>query len=246
MLPRQRLAASLAIASALHLALIVGIDLPPKPAPVPSPVVELTLTGHGPPASAARAVEPLREAKPRAEEPPTVEAAAPAPQAVVASDMPEDRSGALDASPKAAPNPLAGRNAADLARAVVASIGVPRTAERRVRRLGDGAPMNAELSYYVESWRRKVERIGKLNYPREALVKGLVGRLRLRVAIAPDGTLKEVRILETSGHRVFDDAAERIVRLAAPYSPFPPRLRETTDLLEIERTWQFRKSRLPS
>jgi protein TonB len=63
------------------------------------------------------------------------------------------------------------------------------------------------------------------------------------VAIRPDGSLKEVKLLETSGHRVLDDAAIHIVRLAAPFAPFPDELRQSTDVLEIVRTWQFRKNR---
>lgn len=70
----------------------------------------------------------------------------------------------------------------------------------------------------------------------------MYGSLRLLVAILPDGTLKEVKLLESSGYAVLDSAAINIVRLAAPYAPFPDELRATTDQLEIIRTWQFRKN----
>ncbi len=62
------------------------------------------------------------------------------------------------------------------------------------------------------------------------------------VAIRPDGSLKEVVLLESSGHQVLDDAAMHIVRLASPFAPFPDDLRGSTDELEIIRTWQFRKN----
>ena len=91
-----------------------------------------------------------------------------------------------------------------------------------------------------------MERVGQLNYPREARAQGIVGSLRLLVTITPDGALDNVRVLETSGHPLLDDAALRIVRLAAPYAPFPPTMRATTDVLEIERTWRFLNSRLSS
>ena len=97
-------------------------------------------------------------------------------------------------------------------------------------------------AFYLNSWRRKIETIGNLNYPVEARKRKLYGDLRLMVAILPDGTLKEVELLQSSGHRVLDDAAVRIVRLAAPFAPFPDELRQTTDVLEIIRTWQFRKN----
>ena len=84
--------------------------------------------------------------------------------------------------------------------------------------------------------------MGNLNYPQQARQNKLYGSLRLMVAVTPDGSLKEVVLLETSGHKVLDDAAINIVRLAAPFAPFPDELRQTTDVLEIIRTWQFRKN----
>ena len=115
----------------------------------------------------------------------------------------------------------------------------------RVRRLLAGTT-TPEFAYYLEAWRRKVERIGNLNYPSEARARSLNGSLRLLVTITADGALRDVRVLETSGHRVLDEAALHIVRLAAPYAPFSPKMRATTDLLEIERTWHFRNSRYSS
>ena len=113
-------------------------------------------------------------------------------------------------------------------------------------RLNEDAPKRADFAYYLRSWQRKVERIGQLNYPRQARAEGITGSLRLRVAIAADGALQDVRVLETSGHELLDQAALRIVRLAAPYAPFSPAMRETTDTLEIERTWRFLNSRISS
>lgn len=92
---------------------------------------------------------------------------------------------------------------------------------------------------YIDSWRQKVERIGNLNYPDEAKTKRLSGSLMLDVAIKPDGSLKSVRIVRSSGHRALDNGAIRIVRLASPFSPLPPEIRKNTDILHILRTWKF-------
>ncbi|MFA5529401.1 MAG: energy transducer TonB [Thiohalomonadaceae bacterium] len=92
---------------------------------------------------------------------------------------------------------------------------------------------------YEEAWRAKVERIGNLNYPDEARRQNLSGALILDVAIRADGSLDEVKIQRSSGSKVLDDGAVRIVRLAAPFSAFPPSIRERTDVLHIVRTWQF-------
>jgi protein TonB len=92
---------------------------------------------------------------------------------------------------------------------------------------------------YLESWRRKVERIGNLNYPEEAKEKRLFGSLLLHAAVRADGSLESVRVLRSSGHAVLDQAAVRIVELSAPFAPFPENIRANHDVLDIVRTWQF-------
>lgn len=94
------------------------------------------------------------------------------------------------------------------------------------------------FAQYVEDWRQKVERIGNLNYPDSARGK-LYGNLLLTVAIKKDGSLERVEINRPSGHKLLDEAAVRIVRLAAPYAAFPEAVRRDTDILEITRTWSF-------
>ena len=94
------------------------------------------------------------------------------------------------------------------------------------------------FAQYEEDWRNKVERVGTLNYPAEARGK-MYGNLRLEVTIRPDGSVESVRLDRSSGLKVLDDAAFRIVRMAAPYGEFPPDIRKDTDLLVITRTWFF-------
>ena len=112
----------------------------------------------------------------------------------------------------------------------------------RIRRLTSLSTASRADAFYLNSWRRKIESIGDLNYPQKARKDKLYGSLRLMVAILADGSLKEVELLDSSGHKVLDDAAIRIVRLSAPYAPFPDELRKSTDVLEIIRTWQFKKN----
>jgi protein TonB len=94
------------------------------------------------------------------------------------------------------------------------------------------------FAQYVEGWRMKVERLGNVNYPEDARGR-LYGSLVLTVSIKTDGTLEAVEINRSSGHQVLDRAAERIVRMAAPYSAFPPDIRKDTDVMVITRTWTF-------
>ncbi len=95
---------------------------------------------------------------------------------------------------------------------------------------------------YMEAWRQKVERIGNLNYPDEARRKKLSGSLILDVALKPDGSVMEILVRRPSGHAVLDDAALRIVNLAAPFAPFPSEIKKEVDILHITRTWQFLSS----
>lgn len=92
---------------------------------------------------------------------------------------------------------------------------------------------------YMDAWRQKVERIGNLNYPDEAKRRGLSGHLTLDVALRPDGSVAGVEVLRSSGHKILDDGAIRIVRLAAPFNEFSPDLRREMDILHIIRVWQF-------
>ena len=110
----------------------------------------------------------------------------------------------------------------------------------RVRRLTSVSTRRTSDAYYLQSWRRRVESVGNLNYPEEARRNQLYGDLKLLVTIRPDGSLQNVRVIASSGHKVLDDAALRIVRMAAPYPPFPAEMKKSTDLLEIVRSWQFR------
>jgi protein TonB len=95
---------------------------------------------------------------------------------------------------------------------------------------------------YLDAWRRKVERIGNLNYPDQAKRDRLYGDLVLHVAVKADGSIEEINVRHSSGHKILDDSAIRIVRLAAPFSPFPNEIRKETDILDITRTWQFLRS----
>lgn len=94
------------------------------------------------------------------------------------------------------------------------------------------------FAQYNEEWRLKVERVGTLNYPEAARGK-LYGSLILTASIRSDGTVASVEINRSSGHKVLDDAARRIVAMAAPFAAFPPAIRHDTDVLVITRSWNF-------
>ena len=95
---------------------------------------------------------------------------------------------------------------------------------------------------YMSEWVKKVERVGNLNYPAAARRAKISGKLMMEVALNADGTVHEISILRPSGEPIIDEAAKRIVNLAAPFPPFPPEILENTDILNITRTWEFSTS----
>jgi len=92
---------------------------------------------------------------------------------------------------------------------------------------------------YMTEWVRKVERVGNLNYPDEARRAGLSGKLLMDVILNADGSVRNISIMRPSGNQVIDEAAVRIVNLAAPFAPFPPEILKEADILHITRTWEF-------
>ena len=115
--------------------------------------------------------------------------------------------------------------------------------QQRPRRRFIGArTQEFRFARYIEDWRVKVERVGEVNYPQAARSQGIYGSLVVTVSIKADGTLDRVEINRSSGQRILDAAALRIVQLAAPYAPFPADIAKDTDIISITRTWIFTRS----
>jgi len=200
-----------------------------EPAPIPNPRVQ------------PRPMPPPTEASPAPDPEPT-------PRLVAERARPERAARTADTAPaREATDADASRALLAHARSLAGATDARRASQtqldargERVRRISTASTRSAVEAAYLQSWRRKVERIGNLNYPAEARRRDLEGDLRVLVEIAAGGALRKVRILESSGHPVLDRAVERIVRLAAPFMPLPEALRAETDILQIVRTWQFR------
>jgi protein TonB len=95
------------------------------------------------------------------------------------------------------------------------------------------------LAEYLDGWRRRVERIGTANYPTELLGNIHAGRPTLEVVIAADGRLDDIVVRRSSGDKALDQAALKILRLAAPFPPLPPSIREDYDVLRFAYEWDF-------
>lgn len=115
------------------------------------------------------------------------------------------------------------------------------TYARRPRKytISSASTKKSHDALYLDNWRRRIEAVGNINYPDEARRMQMYGNVRMLVALQPTGRINEVRILQSSGHTVLDQAALNIVNLAAPFEPFPDELRTEADILEIIRTFRF-------
>lgn len=109
----------------------------------------------------------------------------------------------------------------------------------RVRTLAAVSTRADAWAGYVEQFRERVEVAGNRHYPAAARAAHLQGRVRLLVALAPDGRVLRIQRLQSSGHAVLDRAAEDSVYQAQPFPRFPARLQGEVDILQIVRTWRF-------
>lgn len=228
---------------------------------VPSTPDEATFTSESPRPQSAQAapIPPSPKPEPVKPTPPTPEPPAqqPQPQAhsgerqVVTTRSKTTDKAASDQEQTAAskPQPTRGTSTSLLARSLeIASLQAQLENERqayakrpRVLRLTAASTLSHEDANYLDNWRRKVENVGNLNYPEQARRNKIYGILRVLVEILPDGSVDRIQILESSGHAILDDAAVRIVQLAAPFQPFPVEMRKRADKLAVIRTWKFEK-----
>jgi protein TonB len=115
--------------------------------------------------------------------------------------------------------------------------------QKRPKRAFVGANVREyAFARYVEDWVTKVERIGNVNYPEAARRQGIYGSLKLTVSIYADGRIENIEVDRSSGSKILDTAAIKIVELAAPYAAFPDEMRKKADILSITRTWTFTRS----
>ncbi|HVN42167.1 MAG TPA: energy transducer TonB [Steroidobacteraceae bacterium] len=158
----------------------------------------------------------------------------------VAGDVAPDASEAPTAPVESRPQPEIGANAT--------------AADQQLRLRGQPSAddslradtRESAIAGYLDGWKRHIERVGTINFPNEARRRALSGNPVLEVAIRADGSLEAVIVRRSSGHRELDNAAVGIVRLAAPFDPFPPAMRERYPTLRFAYEWQFLNGRLGS
>lgn len=270
--PRDRLSFTLFLAAALHAALILGVGFSANVNLETSPTIEITLAQFNDPeepedaefaaqanqqgsGTEAELMEMTTDQEADFQDNVFQEVASeslPAQEAqllerrelLTSLTNPEDSTPTEDETPLDPVETTLTQNYEELAREI-ASLEARISQERqalakapRVKRLTSVSTKTADEAAYLNMWRQKVERIGNANYPSG----DLHGDLRMLVIINWDGKLRELKLLKSSGHRDLDEAALRIVRIAAPFQDFPVEMRKKYDQLEIIRTWKFSRS----
>lgn len=227
----------------------------PEPVPAQPAPVEPTVTAKVTPPAAPVVVSKPAPAKPKPQpkpepkpqpkpQPKPAPKPAPKPQPKVVSPAP------ATSQPKAPAQPQTARKPVTFSREQLSSSLAGIEAEQafsrqqpsqgpRVSRHHLATSKRDISAWYRDAWRKKVERVGNLNYPEEARRQGIYGNLRVSVLINKDGSLQQMRIVQSSGHKVLDQAALNIVRLSAPFAPFSSDLAAQYEQVEIIRTWRF-------
>jgi TonB family protein len=100
-------------------------------------------------------------------------------------------------------------------------------------------PGKSRLTPYLQDVSARIERAAVANYTED--LKDRSGQVRLTFAIRADGTVKEVLLDQGSGSLALDLAADRFVRSAAPFPPFPRELAADTRVVYLTRTFEFTK-----
>jgi protein TonB len=96
-----------------------------------------------------------------------------------------------------------------------------------------------QLAPYLDSWRRKVERLGTVNYPNVARHDQGARAPVIEVALLASGKLQEARVLRSSGDAALDQAALDILRLASPFPALPAALTREYRVLRFAYQWEF-------
>ncbi len=97
----------------------------------------------------------------------------------------------------------------------------------------------SDVAVYLDGWRHKVERVGTVNFPAVVRRRNLTGTPIIEATIGADGRLLRASLKRSSGHAELDEAAMRILKLAAPYDRFPSDLALQHDAIRIAYEWQF-------
>lgn len=97
----------------------------------------------------------------------------------------------------------------------------------------------SKLAPYLAAWKRKVERVGTLNFPTAVRNRGLSGSPVVEVQIGANGRLIEATVRRSSGFGSLDESAMSILRLASPFDPFPADLAAEYSQLRFAYQWDF-------
>ncbi len=103
----------------------------------------------------------------------------------------------------------------------------------------DGTTDDGPAARYLRDWIVQAETIGNQNYPEALRQQGLSGRVVMAVTLNAQGEVVETRIMAGSENPALHQAANELVRAAAPYAAVPSEVLQGNDALVITRAWSF-------
>lgn len=227
----KRLWVALFIALGLHALLLLIAFRSPRPPTPPAPPLELTLS--------APLADKTVDASPNAH--PLINKTLTTPQQTSAqgSDTdvqhtPKPGSGQIDQGNQGLTNDPQATPSPDLFNRLNLAVSQSLKTGYMTSRTVDGP-----AGQYLAKWKRQVERYVNEHYPEELRSHNLSGQLILEVTVNKDGHVLNIAVRQSSGNATIDEAARRMVQLASPYPPFPPKLAAQYNQVNITRTWLF-------
>jgi protein TonB len=102
-----------------------------------------------------------------------------------------------------------------------------------------GSDGGVEYGAYLASIRRLIQQ--SLDYPAAARRRSLTGTVQLEIVIESTGAIARVAVVDSSSHRVLDEAAVQTVQ-ALPPVPFPPGLSRRTLRARLPIVFELRNA----
>lgn len=109
----------------------------------------------------------------------------------------------------------------------------------KTRFLNSTNAKSAVEAAYIDAWAKKIERVGTNNFPKEAIRLGTSGTLIINATLNQQGKITEAKVKLSSGSRILDNSALRIIKIASPFRALPKKVLEQYDQLQITRTFIF-------
>ena len=110
----------------------------------------------------------------------------------------------------------------------------------KVKKLEANSYVNSDEAIYLNIWQRKIESIGDRII--QANRESFEGTVQIMATNDETGNLIKSDILISSGNKIIDNMAIKILNESAPFEPFNDDMKSEYTFIEIVRDWNFSTS----